>query len=276
MNKNIVKIAPVNNKTDVVVTNYYIANSMLVNIKSGSVTIRNLKNLTDYTLTKGVYFIKKDIFVGVLNTYDKDKLLFDIIDIPVSMLNYFCRENSDVAENRNEWIIKTIIPGCDELIKKIEDGNGNLTHSDGINTHLHCHSIDIDKNITYILCYLLSNFLEDGKIPFIIHSSAELTLTEKIYDIIYADTRKNWTLESISKKIYLSKSTLKRKLKAEGTTFSTIFLLARMKKAARLLRTNNNSIRAIAEECGFNNPSYFSTVFRKIFNTIPKKYRELF
>ncbi|WP_409998720.1 helix-turn-helix transcriptional regulator [Escherichia coli] len=66
------------------------------------------------------------------------------------------------------------------------------------------------------------------------------------------------------KKIYLSKSTLKRKLKAEGTTFSTIFLLARMKKAARLLRTNNNSIRAIAEECGFNNPSYFSTVFRKI------------
>ncbi|HCO3533331.1 TPA: hypothetical protein N8F28_005224, partial [Escherichia coli] len=116
------------------------------------------------------------------------------------MLNYFCRENSDVAENRNEWIIKTIIPGCDELIKKIEDGNGNLTHSDGINTHLHCHSIDIDKNTTYILCYLLSNFLEDGKIPFIIHSSAELTLTEKIYDIIYADTRKNWTLESISKK----------------------------------------------------------------------------
>jgi AraC-like DNA-binding protein len=83
-------------------------------------------------------------------------------------------------------------------------------------------------------------------------------------------------LESISKKIYLSKSTLKRKLKAEGTTFSTIFLLARMKKAARLLRTNNNSIRAIAEECGFNNPSYFSTVFRKIFNTTPKKYRELF
>ncbi|EEW1257160.1 helix-turn-helix transcriptional regulator [Escherichia coli] len=78
------------------------------------------------------------------------------------------------------------------------------------------------------------------------------------------------------KKIYLSKSTLKRKLKAEGTTFSTIFLLARMKKAARLLRTNNNSIRAIAEECGFNNPSYFSTVFRKIFNTTPKKYRELF
>lgn len=77
-------------------------------------------------------------------------------------------------------------------------------------------------------------------------------------------------------KIYLSKSTLKRKLKAEGTTFSTIFLLARMKKAARLLRTNNNSIRAIAEECGFNNPSYFSTVFRKIFNTTPKKYRELF
>ncbi|HIA6245196.1 TPA: helix-turn-helix transcriptional regulator, partial [Escherichia coli] len=67
--------------------------------------------------------------------------------------------------------------------------------------------------------------------------------------------------------MYLSKSTLKRKLKAEGTTFSTIFLLARMKKAARLLRTNNNSIRAIAEECGFNNPSYFSTVFRKIFNT---------
>lgn len=56
MNKNIVKIAPVNNKTDVVVTNYYIANSMLVNIKSGSVTIRNLKNLTDYTLTKGIYF----------------------------------------------------------------------------------------------------------------------------------------------------------------------------------------------------------------------------
>ncbi|HBA9569397.1 TPA: helix-turn-helix domain-containing protein, partial [Escherichia coli] len=258
------------------ITNFYIANSILVNIKEGSVRIKNHKNQDEFILTKGLYFIKKDIFVGIIGLQYNTDLSFDIIDIPADVLAMFCRENNDVAENRGEWIKKSReIPYCNELIRTIEGSMRKqppfLQKNKGIIT-TNCSN----KNTDYLIRYMLSSFIVDGKLPYILFSSSELTLSEKVYDIIYSETERNWSLGDMAKKLYLSQSTLKRKLHSEGTSFSAISILSKMNKAAKMLRIDDRKIQLIAEACGFNNASHFTTSFKKIFNVPPKKYRNMF
>lgn len=47
----------------------------------------------------------------------------------------------------------------------------------------------------------------------------------------------------------------------------------RLARAASLLIETNTPVSSIAAECGFNNSSYFGSVFRKKFGTSPGKYR---
>lgn len=48
----------------------------------------------------------------------------------------------------------------------------------------------------------------------------------------------------------------------------------RLGKAKELLHSNVYNISEIAELCGYNNPLYFSRIFKKYFGNSPKEYRE--
>lgn len=58
-----------------------------------------------------------------------------------------------------------------------------------------------------------------------------------------------------------------------GESFIDYLTNARMKKARNLL--NNTAMRSseIALECGYNDPNYFSKVFKKLFGVSPREYR---
>lgn len=62
----------------------------------------------------------------------------------------------------------------------------------------------------------------------------------------------------------MSTSTLKRKLAEEGTSFSDIYLSARMNQAAKLLRIGNHNVNAVALKCGYDSTSYFIQCFKNI------------
>ena len=70
---------------------------------------------------------------------------------------------------------------------------------------------------------------------------------------------------------YVSKVLKDRK----GTTLRQYIIAYRLKLAKRLLDESAKSINEIAEECGFNDPSYFTKTFRNIFGMTPKEYRNL-
>ncbi|VEA41250.1 GerE family regulatory protein [Salmonella enterica subsp. enterica] len=61
----------------------------------------------------------------------------------------------------------------------------------------------------------------------------------------------------------MSCSTLKRKLKQENTSFSEVYLNARMNKATKLLRNSEYNITRVAYMCGYDSASYFTCVFKK-------------
>lgn len=50
----------------------------------------------------------------------------------------------------------------------------------------------------------------------------------------------------------------------------------RVERAKELLRTTDDSIQCISENCGFMNQGYFSKVFKKIMSCSPKEYRKLY
>ncbi|HAW8215092.1 TPA: helix-turn-helix domain-containing protein [Escherichia coli] len=68
--------------------------------------------------------------------------------------------------------------------------------------------------------------------------------------------------------IHISESLLKKKLKAENSSFSRIMLDMSMQKAHTLIRSDH-SVSQTAALCGYVNVSYFICQFRRHFKTTP-------
>ncbi|MFN6817386.1 transcriptional regulator, partial [Proteus mirabilis] len=85
------------------------------------------------------------------------------------------------------------------------------------------------------IAYLLLNF----DIPnLILKSKPELT-SVKVKDIIISDLQHSWSLKEISSKLFISESSLRKKLEAEKTNFMTLLTTVRMAHAMNLLATTN-------------------------------------
>ena len=70
---------------------------------------------------------------------------------------------------------------------------------------------------------------------------------------------------------YISKVLKDRK----GTTLRQYIIAYRLKLAKKLLSESGKSVNEISEECGFNDPSYFTKTFKSAFGMTPKEYRNL-
>jgi AraC-like DNA-binding protein len=71
----------------------------------------------------------------------------------------------------------------------------------------------------------------------------------------------------------MSRSSLYRKIQALTNQSITEFIRSlRLKRAAQLLQRNAASVSEIAYTVGFNNPSYFSRIFRQQFGQSPKEF----
>jgi AraC-like DNA-binding protein len=80
-------------------------------------------------------------------------------------------------------------------------------------------------------------------------------------------------LETIVRALGTSTSTLKRKLKSEGTAFSTLLEAEQRERACALLQAERLSIEQIAERVGYTNVSNFGRAFRRWTAMSPAAYR---
>jgi len=72
----------------------------------------------------------------------------------------------------------------------------------------------------------------------------------------------------------MSESTLRRKLKAEGTSIQEIKDQTRMGFGLHLLQTTKKSISIIAQECGYQSQSRFTSRFKDRFGLTPTELRK--
>lgn len=86
-------------------------------------------------------------------------------------------------------------------------------------------------------------------------------------------TNPNFSVEELSRQMSLSRVSLyKRLLALTGKTPVECIRTIRLKKAVQLLEKSQLSIASVAYEVGFNNPTYFSKIFKDEYGTLPSEY----
>ena len=97
-------------------------------------------------------------------------------------------------------------------------------------------------------------------------------LTSVIYERI---SNTELTPDIVADKMCMSRSQLNRKIRnITGNSTSAYILHVRVEKAKRLLATNEIPIGDIAVQCGFDDSSYFSRVFRQVYQVTPSQFRQ--
>ena len=82
------------------------------------------------------------------------------------------------------------------------------------------------------------------------------------------------TLDSVAKRLYVSKSQLSRFFKKiVGVNFSDYLHRLRIKKVCQLLSEDRRSVQAVAEQCGFHNMAAFYKLFNVEVGMTPNEYR---
>jgi AraC-like DNA-binding protein len=81
------------------------------------------------------------------------------------------------------------------------------------------------------------------------------------------------SLDEVATKLTVSTRTLKRKLAAAGTAFSTLVDHARLERARRLLESSRLTVDAIADSLGYSDTANFTRAFRRWTGTTPAAFR---
>lgn len=82
-------------------------------------------------------------------------------------------------------------------------------------------------------------------------------------------------METIAKKFYLSSDYLTKIFKKEtGVSISDFILEERMFLARELIQAGQMSISRVSYECGYDNYSYFTKLFKKKYGVTPREYSQ--
>ena len=108
-------------------------------------------------------------------------------------------------------------------------------------------------------------------------TSADEKLLQRLLDVFENHIEEaDFTTEAFAREVGMSRMNLNRKLQALANQSTNEFIRTmRLKRAAVLLKKYGGTISEIAYKVGFNNPSYFAKVFRKLYGVSPSKYNEI-
>ncbi|MFK8022310.1 MAG: AraC family transcriptional regulator [Pseudomonadales bacterium] len=81
------------------------------------------------------------------------------------------------------------------------------------------------------------------------------------------------SIDEVAAHLHLTKRTLNRKLKEEGTSYQQIKGLCRRDRATNYLTRHSLNVSAIAEKVGFSDPAVFARAFKSWTGLSPTEYR---
>jgi AraC-like DNA-binding protein len=82
------------------------------------------------------------------------------------------------------------------------------------------------------------------------------------------------TIEFLSSRLDVHRSTLSKKFHAEvGCSISDYLARTRLQNAMSLLKETPMTVNEVATQCGYDDPNYFSRVFRKFTTKTPRAFR---
>ncbi|MEI6894449.1 MAG: helix-turn-helix transcriptional regulator [Colwellia sp.] len=99
-------------------------------------------------------------------------------------------------------------------------------------------------------------------------------LKDSVHKLFIEQGFQQVTIELLCKHLAVSESTLRRKLKLEGTSVQQIKVQARLGLALHLLQTTRHTIGIIADKCGYQSQSRFTDRFKQRFGLTPSELRK--
>lgn len=98
-------------------------------------------------------------------------------------------------------------------------------------------------------------------------------LSQRLQRLISADVTADWSTETLCEHFALSESSLRRKLRAEGTTLQSLKDSARLGLGLHLIQTTMEPISRVAERCGYQSQSRFTDKFKQLYGLTPSELR---
>jgi AraC family transcriptional activator of mtrCDE len=92
-------------------------------------------------------------------------------------------------------------------------------------------------------------------------------------DAVVRAPQQPWTIDSLAQVCNVSRATLARRFAQLGMTPLELVTTLRMERAARLLRQDDMSAAAVAEQCGYASQAAFGRAFTQQFGIGPGAYR---
>jgi len=122
------------------------------------------------------------------------------------------------------------------------------------------------KELINLLCQLgYSNILSMAANPKVGH---------KLHSIIAQNPSNDMSMPNICAQLAMSESTLRRKLKQEGTSIQDIKDQVKLGSGLHLLQTTLEPIGLIAQTCGYHSQSRFTDRFKARFGLTPSQLRK--
>ncbi len=271
----------------VLLKNMYITNITLIKLNKGGVVIKSSDNRTIECFGESLILLNKNQVLSFSFINVNEHLEFKIIDISHAAIKKILDALIVINGNLSIDSIDAKDEGpsdrmfCTPLRPGMNEAFDNLYQrlKETSMFERDCFSYCKDKtdisHQEFTLMFLLYPFSYYKEGFNILARAIKSSLREKTYNMIINEPSKAWCLDDVASKLYMSRSSFKRKLATEGTSFSKIYLDVRMSIAARLLRTGDYKISQIAEICGYNRPSYFIATFKKYFQITPYNFMKL-
>lgn len=128
----------------------------------------------------------------------------------------------------------------------------------------------IDELCAWII-KVLEVFMDEA---YATRETRNLSVVQRAVDYIKKHFREELTLEDVAQAVHFSPYYLSRLFGEElGLSFVNYLTIVRMDEAKRLLLETNWTVSAIAKAVGYQDPSYFTKVFKKMEGQTPTQFR---
>ena len=141
---------------------------------------------------------------------------------------------------------------------------------------LSVNEVDINENTKTLLLIneLLHLIISDAYMHYLPADNKEKTPIDEVCYYIKNHYMEEISLNDLADVAHLNKNYLVRQFKKRfGISPISYLIKIRMEYAKKLLAESNLTVKAIAAECGYNDPSFFNYYFKKTFNISPEAYR---
>jgi len=168
------------------------------------------------------------------------------------------------ARTSNEFEVDGLQTGADDYIRKPFNATIVKTRIEGLL-----------KNRQKVRDYYLNKIRFEANAEVVINDT-ESDFIEKAIKLVEGNmNNEDFGIDFLTDKLFMSQSTLFRKIKSlTGMSITGFIRSLRLKAAANLIRTEDMSLSQISYEVGFNDYKYFKKSFKEQFECLPSEYRK--